>query len=56
MGSISEETMKKQEDHAASFSWWWDSHNRPNQSQWLEAATLRFSNTTTLFHLPDLGF
>ncbi|KAB2599200.1 hypothetical protein D8674_009471 [Pyrus ussuriensis x Pyrus communis] len=37
MGSISEEMVKKLEDQAASFSWWWDSHNRPNQSQWLEA-------------------
>nr|XP_008390186.2 LOW QUALITY PROTEIN: protein NETWORKED 4B [Malus domestica] len=48
MGSISEEMVKKQEDQAASFSWWWDSHNRPNQSQWLEATLSELNQKTKL--------
>ncbi|GFZ21011.1 kinase interacting (KIP1-like) family protein [Actinidia rufa] len=24
-------------DQASSYSWWWDSHNHPHQSQWLQA-------------------
>ncbi|XP_009378820.1 protein NETWORKED 4B-like [Pyrus x bretschneideri] len=48
MGSISEEMVKKLEDQAASFSWWWDSHNRPNQSQWLEATLSELNQKTNL--------
>ncbi|KAB2609542.1 hypothetical protein D8674_042163 [Pyrus ussuriensis x Pyrus communis] len=48
MGSISEEMVKKLEDQAASFSWWWDSHNRPNQSQWLEATLSELNQKTKL--------
>lgn len=44
VGEITEKTMEdskestvNKEDQAAAFSWWWDSHNRPHHSQWLEA-------------------
>ncbi|CAB4264124.1 unnamed protein product [Prunus armeniaca] len=44
MGSI--ETNR--EDQAASFSWWWDSHNHPHQSQWLEATLSDLNEKTKL--------
>ncbi|XP_024196330.2 protein NETWORKED 3A [Rosa chinensis] len=40
-------TMNK-EDQAAAFSWWWDSHNRPHHSQWLQATLSDLDEKTKL--------
>lgn len=55
VGEITEKTMEdskestvNKEDQAAAFSWWWDSHNRPHHSQWLEATLSDLDEKTKL--------
>lgn len=52
MEDSKETSMVNKEDQAAAFSWWWDSHNRPHHSQWLEATL----SGSYLFQYSDLGF
>lgn len=52
MEDSKETSMVNKKDQAAAFSWWWDSHNRPHHSQWLEATL----SGSYLFQYSDLGF
>ncbi|XP_050374748.1 protein NETWORKED 3A-like [Argentina anserina] len=43
-----ETSVVNKEDNAAAFSWWWDSHNRPHHSQWLQATLSDVDEKTKL--------
>ncbi|KAL6186263.1 hypothetical protein ACLB2K_042384 [Fragaria x ananassa] len=48
MANSKERSTMDKEDHAASFTWWRDSHNRPHHSQWLQATLSDLDEKTQL--------